>query len=629
MQCDRQASDPGLGTVQNSTGEPALSPPLNQSLSSSGHHFHIAHAHSVHHTGPRLHQQTIERKPGISRSMYSITPFSTFERCGIKHPKPTPFFGNLMMFRDPQAKPKCVLQPLDRLMNLNIAFCWKQEAYHKQRNLPHMNAKKELLGSFIKFLIVGGMSGRYYVARRPIVIVADPDMLRQVMVKDFNKFPNRMTVRGITKPMSDSLIMLKGEQWKRVRSILTPTFSAAKMKEMVPLINTATKTLLRNLKSHSESGNSFNIHKCFGCFTMDVIASVAFGTQVDSQNNPDDPFVHHASKFFAFTFFRPFMIFLLAFPFLLRPIAGLLPNKSRDEMNSFFIQCIQKMIKQRDDLPPDQRRRDFLQLMLDVRASNNRLSLEHFDVVNDADEQAGTEQGTENVQENEHPNESTRRSQHKRMMTEDEIIGQAFIFLLAGYETSSNTLAFACYLLAIHPECQEKLQEEVDEFFSRHETVDYTNVQELKYLEMVICESLRLYPPAFRFAREIDEDTVINGHLLPKGASLEIPTGFLHYDPEHWSEPTKFIPERFSPEAKAARHPFVYLPFGAGPRSCVGMRLAQLEIKVAMIHIFRRFNIVVSEDTEVPLELKSHTTLGPKNGIFVKIAERENLKDEP
>ncbi|CAM4580869.1 unnamed protein product [Leuciscus chuanchicus] len=517
---------------------------------------------------------------------YSIAPFSTLERCGIKHPKPFPFFGNLMMFRN-----------------------------------GFFQAQTDLINKY------GRICG-YYIARRPIVIIADPDMLRQVMVKEFNKFPNRMATRGITKPMSDSLIMLRDEQWKRVRSILTPTFSAAKMKEMVPLINTATETLLRNLKSNAESGNSFNIHKCFGCFTMDVIASVAFGTQVDSQNNPDDPFVHQASKFFAFTFFKPIMIFILAFPFLLQPFAALLPNKSRDEMNSFFIQCIQKMIKQRDDLHPEQRRRDFLQMMLDVRTSNKCLSLEHFDVVNDADEQSSTEQRMDNAQEDVPGNESTKRVQQKRMMTEDEIVGQAFIFLLAGYETSSNTLAFTCYLLALYPECQKKLQEEVDEFFSKHETADYTNVQELKYLDLVICESLRLYPPAFRFARDVEQDCVVNGQLLPKGSSLEIPTGFLHYDPEHWTEPTKFIPERFTPEAKASRHPFVYLPFGAGPRSCVGMRLAQLEIKVALVHIFRRFNVVACEDTEVPLELKSNTTLGPKNGIFVKITKRENFEDE-
>ncbi|XP_055030178.2 thromboxane-A synthase isoform X1 [Misgurnus anguillicaudatus] len=519
---------------------------------------------------------------------YSIYPYSTLERCGIKHPKPWPFFGNLMLFRN-----------------------------------GFFGTHTDLINKY------GRVCG-YYLGRRPIVIVADPDMLRQVMVKEFNKFPNRMTMRGGTKPMTESLIALKDDRWKRVRSILTPSFSAAKMKEMVPLIKTATDTLLNNLKTHAESGESFDIHRCFGCFTMDVIASVAFGTQVDSQNNPDDPFVHQASKFFSFTFFRPLVIFFVAFPFLLNPLAGLLPNKSRDSMNSFFISCIQKIIKQRDDLPAEQRRKDFLQLMLDARSSSEFLSVEHFDVVNHADEQACPEQETASGQENSQSSghESAKRVQQKRMMTEDEIVGQAFIFLLAGYETSSNTLGFVCYLLAIHGDCQDRVQQEVDEFFTRHETADYTNIQELKYVDMVICEALRLYPPAFRYAREIEQDCVINGQLLPKGGSLEIPAGFLHYDPEHWPEPEKFIPERFTPEAKASRHPFVYLPFGAGPRSCVGMRLAQLEIKMALVHIFRRFNVVSCKDTKVPLELKSTTTLGPKNGIFVKITKREHYEDE-
>lgn len=518
---------------------------------------------------------------------YSVYPFSVLQRCGIRHPKPIPFFGNMMLFRN-----------------------------------GFFDAHRDLINQY------GRVCG-YYLGRRPVVVVADPDMLRQVMVKEFQKFPNRMKLRAATKPMTESVLMLRNERWKRVRSILTPSFSAAKMKEMVPLINTATETLLNNLKSYAESGESFDIHRCFGCFTMDVIASVAFGTQVDSQNDPDDPFVHHASKFFSFSFFRPIMFVFMAFPFLIRPLISIIPNKSRDEMNGFFISCIQKIIKQRDELPPNQRRRDFLQLMLDVRSSKECVSLEHFDVVNHTDEQAEAQPQVAEEATNGpgRSGDAPRRTQQKRMMTEDEIVGQAFLFLLAGYETSSNTLAFACYLLAINPDCQEKLQREVDDFYTRHGSADYTNVQELKYLDMVVCEALRLYPPGFRFARDVEEDCVVNGQFLPKGATLDISAGFLHHDPQYWPEPEKFIPERFTPEAKASRHPFVYLPFGAGPRSCVGMRLAQLEIRMALVNIFKKFNVVACEDTKVPLQLKSSTTLGPKNGIFVKITKRENSDD--
>nr|XP_014266203.1 thromboxane-A synthase-like [Maylandia zebra] len=515
---------------------------------------------------------------------YSVRPFSVLSRCGIKHPKPVPFFGNLFMF---------------------------QQGFFKPLN--------DLIKTY------GKVCG-YYLGRRPVVVVADPDMLRQVLVKDFSSFPNRRRFMFAKKPISDCLLQLKNERWKRVRSVLTPSFSAAKMKEMVLLIKTATDALMKNLNVHAESGEAFDIHRYFGYFTMDVIASVAFATQVDSQNNPDDPFVQHAQIAFTNNFFRPILLLFFAFPSIMAPLSRFIPNKRRDKMSHFFINSIHKIIKQREEQPPEQRRRDFLQLILDARATEECVSLEHFDTSNDAHETDVRNQQTQSsgtVQENGSQQEPSVRCPQKKMMTEDEIVGQAFVFLLAGYETSSNTLAFTCYLLALHPECQLRVQKEVDDFYTRHDSPDYTNVQELKYLDMVICEALRLYPPGFRFAREIEHDCVVNGQQLPKGAILDIPAGFLHYDPEHWPEPEKFIPERFTPEAKAARHPFVYLPFGAGPRNCVGMRLAQLEIKMALMHLFHNFSIKACSDTKVPLELKSSSTLGPKNGVFVKITRRE------
>uniref|UniRef100_A0A3B3T8K5 Thromboxane-A synthase n=1 Tax=Paramormyrops kingsleyae TaxID=1676925 RepID=A0A3B3T8K5_9TELE len=369
----------------------------------------------------------------------------------------------------------------------------------------------------------------YYIGRRPNIVIPDPEMLRKIMVKDFSSFTNRMVCPGSRWQVME----------KVVGSVVLVSF------QMVPLINKATETLLTNRKTHADSGLSFDIHRSFGCFTMDVIASVGFGTQVDSQKNPKDPFVYHAQKFFSFTFFpSPFV-----FPFLIAPLAQLLPNKSRYEMNSFFIGCIKVMIKQRDKLPASQRRCEFLQLMLEVRSEREYVLLDQFDLVSHADD------STQAADRGKAADEAPRRMQ-RRVMTEDEIVGQVFIFLLAGYETSSSTLAFVCYLLAIHPECQQRVQEEVDGFFSM--TVpDYHNVQELN-----------------------------------RGAALDIPVGFLHHHPESWPDPEDLIPERFSAEARAIRHPFVYLPFGAGPRNCVGARLAMLEIRLAVVHIFRKFTLL-------------------------------------
>lgn len=135
-----------------------------------------------------------------------------------------------------------------------------------------------------------------------------------------------------------------------------------------------------------------------------------------------------------------------------------------------------------------QRRRDFLQLMLDARTSKEAMSLEHFDTLtakpaSDLDHRnQQTQPSTSNQDDRPHPQEPPTRRAQKKMMTEDEIVGQAFVFLLAGYETSSNTLAFTCYLLAINPECQRKVQEEVDDFFTRHVSVAFSCEQLWIYL---------------------------------------------------------------------------------------------------------------------------------------------------
>ena len=131
-----------------------------------------------------------------------------------------------------------------------------------------------------------------------------------------------------------------------------------------------------------------------------------------------------------------------------------------------------KQLKRLNSYFCTQRRRDFLQLMLDARTSKESVSLENFDTASPAGElhyrNLQTQPSTSQQDNHVPPREPPSSRQQKKMITEDEIVGQAFVFLVAGYETSSNTLALTCYLLAIHPECQHKVQEEVDDFFSRH-----------------------------------------------------------------------------------------------------------------------------------------------------------------
>ncbi|PIO32323.1 hypothetical protein AB205_0048010 [Aquarana catesbeiana] len=214
------------------------------------------------------------------------------------------------------------------------------------------------------------------------------------------------------------------------------------------------------------------------------------------------------------------------------PIIRCLPNKNRDQINRFFRKTIREMIALRDQQPANERRRDFLQLMLDARDAAALISVDHFDIVNQADLSA-PHRGIE---------ETTKKS--TKRLDEDEILGQAFIFLIAGYETTCSLLSFTTYLLATHPQCQEKLLKEVDEFSELHDGADYNTVHDLPYMDMVISESLRMYPPAFRFAREAGRDCVVLGCKIQAGTVVEIPIGCIQNDPRYWPEPEKFRPER-------------------------------------------------------------------------------------
>ncbi|XP_065599254.1 thromboxane-A synthase isoform X3 [Cyrtonyx montezumae] len=503
--------------------------------------------------------------------LYSTSAFSKLSEVGIRHPPPLPFIGNLLFFRE--------------------GF-WENHT---------------------KLITEYGPVCGYYIGRQMFVVISAPEVIKQILVTDFSNFTNRTKPNLISKPMLDSILCLRDERWKYVRSLLTPAFGDAKLKEMIPLINQACNVLLSNLKVYADSGRAFDIQRCYNCFTLDVVGSVAFGTEVDSQKNPDDPFVKNCRTFFEMSLFKPLLFLILSFPFIMIPLLRILPNKKQKELNGFFIQTIKNAIVFRDQQDAAERRRDFLQWMLDSRNSADTLADGSFDKICPAT----TSSQNEVPLVDKAPSEKV-----QKMLTDDEVAGQAFLFLIAGYETTTSTLSFATYLLATNPECQEKLLQEIDEFSAKHTVTDYQNVQELPYLDMVIAETLRMFPPAFRFTREAAKDCVVLGQRIPAGAVIETAVGHLHHNPEFWPEPEKFIPERFTEEAKKERHPFAYLPFGAGPRGCIGRKMGLLETKMTLLRILQMFRFKTCPETEIPLQLKSKATLGPKNGVYIILESR-------
>ncbi|KAG0443220.1 hypothetical protein HPB47_015161, partial [Ixodes persulcatus] len=182
-----------------------------------------------------------------------------------------------------------------------------------------------------------------------------------------------------------------------------------------------------------------------------------------------------------------------------------------------------------------------------------------------------------------------------KALTEMEAMAQCVIFLLAGQDTTSSVIAYTVYLLSLHPDVQEKLRREVDECFEQYgpePTLDV--VSKLDYLNCVISESLRLYPPVVCLERSPVEDYVMTdtGIKLPKNCVIIIPIYAMHHDPSNFEDPYKFDPERFSEENRGCIRPYSYLPFGAGPRNCVGMRFALQTVKLCLLHAIHSVQFV-------------------------------------
>ncbi|KAG8184910.1 hypothetical protein JTE90_017765 [Oedothorax gibbosus] len=497
---------------------------------------------------------------------------------------------------------------------------WKKQGVPYHKPLPLFGSMRDIIKKPMhdidleRYMEYGPIYG-YFAGNQPFLSVGDPALLKDILVKDFPAFPARRSIRSRNELVSSMVNVVKGDDWKRIRSIITPAFSTGKMKRMMGKFSDCAKTIVQNFRSLTNEGKPIDVKRMYGALSMDVIASSVFSTKIDSHNDPDNEFVTMAKRFFTNNIFTSFRFFLLRVAPKLANVLGITVFSL--EVVSFFKQVTLQIMEERKRT--GQTRNDFLQLLMDTAKE-----------VSDAQKKDLQEKGASNYEDID-INSHILKNVTSKNLSLDELVAQCVIFFIAGYDTTASTLSFSSYLLAVNPDIQDIVRQEVDQaVLEANGELTYEAIQRMKYLDNVISETLRLYPPATRLERVAEYDYKLGdtGITIPKNMIVTIPTYAIHRDAKLFPNPEIFDPNRFTPEERAKRDQYTYLPFGAGPRNCVAMRFALMEVKVCLAHVIANFHIRKCPETQEPLEFDFGQVLLQPKGIFLRMEARSDRRNK-
>lgn len=419
------------------------------------------------------------------------------------------------------------------------------------------------------------------------LVVCDPELIRRICVNDFQHFTDRgFFFNKDVDPLAGSVLFLRGNEWKRLRAKISPIFSPNKLRGMFPLIQNTTDEFVIRIKdilsqpktetSHEDSKESdkqlksiesssvVNSEKLVGGYTADAIVPCAFGLKSGVMYDENDPFAVALHAFYEMSLFNIFEKTMRQFwpAFVLFFRMRIIPKKTHD----FFYNIVTSVLRAREN-GVQEKRGDFIDMMMALRN----------------DETNNNRKDTEDVE-----------------ITDMVISANAFIIFLGGFETTSSTLAFLMLELAAHQHVQEKMRAEIREVLEKHDgNVTYEMLQELSYMEMVIQETLRLYPPFPSIQRMCTKDYMIPGTdaLVERGTIVLFPTLGIQRDEQYFENASAFIPERWA-DGNAQPPPGVYMPFGDGPRYCIGKRFAMIQMKCCLIRVLQ--HVCVSPAPQAP-----------------------------
>ncbi len=412
-----------------------------------------------------------------------------------------------------------------------------------------------------------GPAAHYKLGRQHIVFINDPEYVRQILVVQNDNFTKERVVQRSKLLLGEGMITAEGAEHRRQRQAAQPAFH----RQAIPVYADTMVRLAADTRERLQPNQELNIALEMMHLTLNVVAKTLFRTDLDDEVREIANAINDIMGLYHFMILLPAAESLVHFP-----LPGVLKfRRARRRLDAL----VYKMIE-RHRSEPDSEFPDLLTMMLrgnygdDFRTDRSR-------------------------------------DGHLR----DEVI----TIFLAGYETVANALAWTWWLLSQHPEAEAKFHTEIDTVLNGR-LARYDDLPRLRYTEMTLAESMRLYPPAWAMGRRALRDFELGTYRLPAGTTILMSQFVMHRSPQYFRDPLSFDPDRFGPDVKVGRNRATYFPFGAGARQCIGESFAWMEGVLVLATIAQRWKFRSTQRGSIQPE--PLITLRPKHGVPMRVEAR-------
>ncbi|CAH1118516.1 unnamed protein product [Phaedon cochleariae] len=445
----------------------------------------------------------------------------------------------------------------------------------------------DIMGTLIKIQKQYPNYFKAWFGPKLLYFLSDPVHLEKVLTnpKSLNKDD---LYDFISEVIGTGIMTAKVKKWRKHRKVIMPAFNQKILESFVEIFADQSEVFADQLEKYV-GRKDLDLFKLISSCTLDIICETAMGVKMNLQTTDCD-FGHNLDKIMEIVTYRIFHIWQhIRIMRMLFPMNWQFRNYEK-KFRDFTTAVVKRKMEEYEAAKQNYRKSS---LVAAIEEENPKRKLAFLDLI------------LENSN-----------------FTEKELIEEVEIFLIAGTDTTASAICCILTMLGMFQDIQQKVYEEIFEIMGPDRKVVPADLPEMKYTERVIKESLRIFPVAAFFVRSVGENIDMGEFVVPEGSSVFFGPVHIQRNPKYWPDPLKFDPDRFLPENVAKRHPCTYIPFSFGPRNCIGVRYAMMNMKTILANTLRRYKVFTQYKSIKEIKLKSNVVLRMKDGSKVWVESR-------